>query len=67
MPEVFLYNEATDKLHIKGYCRYTKNKISDFRKFDSEDEALAHDGRAVSMCKLCLRERERRLKEAAKK
>ena len=53
----FVYNLETNKLHIEGYCIHSKigpGKLT----FQSEQEALAFDGRAVSMCKLCMRKRE---------
>lgn len=61
MEKIFLYNEKTHRLHIKGYCCHVKGKTG-FLEFDSEDKALAYDGRAVGMCKLCQKERERRMR-----
>ena len=63
---MFLYNTKTDKLHIKGYCRFTKGKVIDYVPFDTEDEAIAYDGRATSLCKLCQTEREKRMRENVK-
>lgn len=63
MKEKYLYNPQTNKLHIKDYCVHTKGNCSTYLPFDSEDEALAYDGRAVGFCKLCLKERERRMEE----
>ncbi len=57
--EVFLYNKTTHRLHIKGYCQHAKSPYTGFIQFQSEDEALAYDGRAVGMCKLCQKKRER--------
>ena len=54
----YIYNKETGKLHIKGYCRYTKYTFTHYEEFDTEAEALAFDGRAVSMCKECERKRE---------
>ena len=56
----YLYNKKTRTLHIKGFCHHTKGLNSDYLPFDTESEALAYDGRAVSLCKLCEREREKR-------
>jgi len=56
----YIYNPNTNKLHIKGLCCHTKGKCMDYIEFDTEDEALAYDGRAVSMCKICQRKRERK-------
>lgn len=58
MKEVFLYNEKTHTLHIKGYCQHTKGK-TDYIQFNSENEALAYDGRAVGVCKICQKKREK--------
>lgn len=54
----YLYNKDTGKLHIKGYCRHTKYSLVHYEEFETEAEALAYDGRAVSMCKECERKRE---------
>lgn len=53
----YLYNRKRNKLHIMGYCPNSKFAV-DALIFDSEDDALAYDGRAVSMCKFCQRKRE---------
>ena len=58
--EAFLYNEKTHTLHIKGYCCHTKGVFTGLIPFSSEDEALAYDGRAVGMCKICQKKREQR-------
>ena len=51
----YLYNKDTGKLHIKGYCRYTKYTLTHYEEFNTEAEALAYDGRAVALCKECER------------
>lgn len=56
----YLYNTKTGKLHIKGYCHHTKSLRTDYLLFKSESEALAYDGRAVGLCKICEKEREKR-------
>ena len=56
--EMFLYNTKTHRLHIKGYCQHTNSPYTGFLQFNSEDEALAYDGRAVGMCKICQKKRE---------
>lgn len=58
MKEKFLYNPKTHTLHIKGLCQHSKGKCPEYIPFDSEDAALAYDGRAVGMCKICQRKRE---------
>ena len=58
MKEVFLLNTKTHRLHIKGYCQHTKGLYTDFIQFNSEDEALAFDGRALGLCKICQKKRE---------
>ncbi len=58
MGERFLYNPKTNKLHIVGYCQHANPKRTDYLAFDTENEALAYDGRAVGFCKLCQKKRE---------
>ena len=63
---VFLYNSKTKNLHIKDYCRFTKGIKTDYIEFASEKDVLAYDGRAVSLCKLCERKRDKIEKENLK-
>lgn len=63
MVEIYLYNTKRNKLHIKGYCQHTKGQCADYISFNTENEAVAYDGRAVSMCKLCQKKREQIMKE----
>ena len=56
----YIYNKDTGKLHIKGYCSHLKYELVHYKEFDTEAEALALDGRAVSLCKDCEKEREKR-------
>lgn len=58
MEKKYIYNKLTHTLHIKGYCCHTKGVRADYLEFDSEDAALAYDGRAVGLCKICQRKRE---------
>lgn len=58
MNEQFLYNPKTHTLHIQGMCMHTKGNCQDYIPFDSENAALAYDGRAVGLCKLCQKKRE---------
>ncbi len=57
----FFLNMKKGKLHITGYCKESKIKPYDIQYFDSEDEALAVMGRAMSVCKFCSKERNKRL------
>ncbi len=59
MKEEYLYNPKTRTLHIKGYCQHTKGH-TEYIHFSSENDALAYDGRAVGMCKICQKKREKR-------
>lgn len=65
MDKIYLYNEGTGTLHIKGCCQYV-NENSGCKSFASENEAIAYAGRAVKPCKVCMRKREKLLEEAAK-
>lgn len=58
MPK-YLYNIKTGKLHIKGYCCHTEGNRKEYKEFNTESEALAYDGRAVGLCKLCEKKREK--------
>ena len=59
----FFYNERTHRLHISGYCKESKPLPYHVRFFDTEDEAMAFDGRAVGLCKNCQKKREKRTEE----
>ena len=64
MKEKFLYNPKRNTLHIKGYCVHTKNEYPDYYiSFNTENEAIAYDGRAVSVCKICQKKREEKMEE----
>ena len=61
----YIYNTKTHTLHIEGYCHNAiegKRYDTNYKRFASEDEVVAFDGRAVSMCKLCLKKRENIIK-----
>jgi len=53
MDKKYFYNNRTHKLHINGYCRESKRLPYDTVFFNTYDEALAYDARAVGLCKLC--------------
>lgn len=60
----YIYNMKTHTLHIEGFCAHTfkgmhYGKI--YKIFKTEDEAIAFDGRAVSMCKLCQAKRDKKI------
>lgn len=62
MKTLYVYNIKTHTLHIEGLCRHTFKGMhygNDYKCFSSEDEAVAFDGRAVSMCKICLKKRDK--------
>ena len=61
--EKYLYNPGTHTLHIVGYCCHTNGIKPEYKPFNTENEALAYDGRGVRMCKICQKEREKRLGE----
>ena len=63
MGEKYLYNPKKHTLHIKGYCFHAKGQCTDYIAFDTENESLAYDGRAVSLCKLCQKKRDQIIKE----
>ncbi len=57
MQKKFVYNTKTHRLHIVGYCPHASGGYN-MIYFNTEDEALAYDGRAVGLCKLCQKKRE---------
>ena len=61
----YFYNTKTHRLHIYGYCRESKSLPFNTMFFDTYDEALAYDGRAVGLCKNCQR-KENNMKEGSK-
>ena len=61
---MYLYNPKRHTLHIKDYCPHAKGENVRYMQFENEDAVLAYDGRAVSLCKLCQKEREKRLEKA---
>ena len=64
MSKLYIYNTNTHTLHIEGCCPHalrTAAKLPNIMYFNSEDEALAYDGRAVGLCKLCQKKREKQL------
>ena len=60
--KMYFVNKSTNKMHIRGFCRHSKLPPDKLEFFDTENEALAFGGRAIGMCKLCMKERERRMK-----
>lgn len=59
----YLFNPNTHTVHIKGFCYHTKGLCPSYIAFNAEIEPSAYDGRAVGMCKLCQKEREKKLRE----
>lgn len=53
----YRYNENTHTLHIYGYCYNSTNPKC--LEFETEDDVLKYDGRAVSMCKICQKKRDK--------
>ena len=66
MEKPYIYNQRTHTLHIEGYCHLTRVGMyydeNTYKRFSSENEAVAYDKRSVSMCKLCTRTRENLIK-----
>ncbi|MBO4940263.1 MAG: hypothetical protein J6D30_04510 [Clostridia bacterium] len=60
----YIYNIKTHTLHIEGFCHLTHPNMhygDSYKAFSTEDEVIAFDGRAVSLCKLCQKERDKRM------
>lgn len=65
MKELYWYNKNTHTLHINNFC--TNAQSCSCVKFDSEDEALKYAGRALGMCKICMKKRDALLLDYIKK
>lgn len=53
----YIYNLDTHCLHIEGCCQHSHPVNG--KRFHTEQEALAFDGRAVGVCKICQKKREK--------
>ena len=61
MSKPYIYNVNTHTLHIEGFCYHTYVGMhygDNYKCFATEDDAVAFDRRAVSMCKLCSKKRD---------
>ena len=64
MKENYVLNSNNGKIHIVGYCYLTKPHPKEWIGFSTEEEARAsYGGQSAGLCKLCLREREKRLQK----
>ena len=55
----YRYNTKTHTLHIYGFC--PNSKSPEYKPFNTEDEAVLFDGRAVSVCKVCQKKRDKEI------
>ena len=62
-----LYNPQTHTIHFQGCCCHSKGSNPSWLRFETEDEALAYDGRGARVCKPCQKKREEIMKEANRK
>lgn len=62
----YILNANTGALHIADFCYQTKVSMAKPKIFETEEEAYAYGGKFIHMCKLCEREKEKRLREAMK-
>lgn len=61
MKKLYVYNLKRHTLHIEGLCPHTFKGMKygeNYKCFETEDDAIAFDGRAVSMCKRCAKKRD---------
>ncbi len=59
-----MLNEDTGNLHIVGFCPHTTVAHPNHIKyFDTEDDAHHYAGQKIMVCKLCQKEKEKRMKE----
>ena len=57
-PKKYFLNTKTNKLHIFGKCHHSNSLPSNIKYFDTENDAVTYAGRAMSMCKICLKNRD---------
>lgn len=62
MKKKYFLNTSTSTLHITGYCHCTDSLPYDIEWFESEEEAHVFAGRMIKPCKICDKEKEKRLK-----
>ena len=61
MNKTYVYNLKTHTLHIEGFCPHTFKGMhygNEYKCFRTENEAVRYDGRAVSFCKKCAKNRD---------
>ena len=59
MSRKYIYNPKTNCLHIEGCCCHAKPR-PEYIIFNSENEAVEYDGRAVKVCKICQKNRDKK-------
>lgn len=58
MSRKYIYNPKTNCLHIEGCCCHAK-PMPEYIVFNNENEAVEYDGRAVKVCKICQKNRDK--------
>lgn len=56
----YIFNPRSKALHYRGYCPYVKGESEFFRYYDTEDEAVKAEGKALHTCKTCMDNREKK-------
>ena len=54
----YILNKNTGTLHIENYCVHAKKSLFNSVAFETEQEAMQHEGRHVKWCKLCEKKKE---------
>ncbi len=63
----YMLNEDTGNLHIVDFCCHTRTtRPTHIKYFDTEDDAYHYAGQKIMMCKICQKEKEKRLKGETK-
>lgn len=67
MSKNYVLNPQNGKIHIVGYCHFTKSCPKEWKSFSTEEQARAfYGGQSAGLCKLCLHKREEKLKKENK-
>lgn len=54
----YILNMENGTLHYRGYCPCSKGYFEKVKLYDTEDDVYKDAGRAVRVCKNCMKNRE---------
>lgn len=66
MDKIYVLNNGSKVLHIKGFCRNSYPSSSSTTEYVTEQEAICSNGPFMHMCKNCQEQKEMILQEAVR-